>query len=376
MTAELTDAFGVNLDEAAVGRVDLLPVPDGATWGERRARILELFGDHVYGVSPPLDVELAERDVAASSGDGIAVRQSRLVMSRAGREHGVDLLALAPPRVRVVVVALNFDGNHTVSADPAVRLPATWVPDRAGVPTRGTTASDEGRGALAASWPLSLLADAGIALVTVYAGDLAPDDAGLGARSLTATLDLPTSGAPMGTIGAWAWGMRAVARHVHGMFDGVPVVALGHSRLGKAALWAAAQDEVFDAVVSNQSGCGGAALTRRRFGENIAAITTRFPHWFTPAFATYAGREHELPVDQHLLLAALAPRPVHVGSAADDLWADPAGEHAAVLAARPFYREGGGSALGYHLRPGAHALTAEDWGHYAAFLRAHVAPHG
>lgn len=205
-------------------------------------------------------------------------------------------------------------------------------------------------------WPWRRVVERGYGLASAVYTDIRPD----------ADDGRPRSPDEWGAIGQWAMALsRSLDRLVdEPRVDASKVVVIGHSRLGKVALWAAAQDERFAMAVSNNSGCGGAALSRRDVGESVEEITSRFPHWFCPGFASYAGREDALPVDQHELLALIAPRPVVVGSAAEDTWADPEGERLGAELAAPVFRLLGADPPAYCLRDGGHALRDDDWERY------------
>lgn len=188
-------------------------------------------------------------------------------------------------------------------------------------------------------------------------------------------------------IAAWAWGASRALDYLEtdASVDSQRVAVVGFSRMGKTALWAGANDVRFAAVISNESGAGGAALSNRRFGETIEDLNVRFPHWFAENYRQYNGREGALPFDQHQLLALVAPRPLYVGSADDDLWSDPRGEFLSCVAVSPIYELLGVPGLGtdamppldtpvatghvgYHIRQGRHAFTDYDWNRYLDFL--------
>jgi (4-O-methyl)-D-glucuronate---lignin esterase len=283
---------------------------------------------------------------------------------------------------------LNLFGNQTVHSDPAIRLAHGWVPNNPDLGLTDQRASEASRGMHQGRFPIEALVARGFALVTAYVGDIDPDfDDGFhnGVHAFLPPSKRQASDSP-GTLSAWAWGLSRLREALNDFprIDRERLVVFGHSRLGKAALWAAAQDEAFALAISNESGCGGATLSRRCFGERLLHINRRFPHWFCPAFHAYNDREHELPVDQHQLLALLAPRPVYVASAAGDLWADPLGEQLACEAASPVYTlfgaRGFGPAkddprapsIGYHVRPGRHDIIARDFWHYLAFAETHL----
>jgi hypothetical protein len=284
-------------------------------------------------------------------------------------------------------LGLNFSGNDTINADPAI------LAARRAAPAPG--AAPPARGSSASSWPVELILSRGFALATAYYFDIEPDRIDARKEGVRGTFAIdgkvlapgtaPQVPGEWGAIGAWAWGLSRALDYLatDADIDAAHVAVMGHSRLGKAAVWAGARDERFAIVISVQSGEGGVAITRRIFGETIARINDHFPHWFCDRYKTYNGREEALPVDGHELVALVAPRPVYVSSATEDLWSDPRGEFLAALNAEPIYRllgAGGlgvtempppdksvGQTIGYHIRTGKHSLTSDDWEHYLAF---------
>jgi hypothetical protein len=380
--------------------VDGSPVSDAETWRERRrGEILELFREHVYGRAPEaaeLRHEVLEGPAEAL--EGLATRtQARVFFAEGSAAPAMDLLLYVPRRAKgpvAVFLALNFGGNHTVHRDPAIRLPRGWVPERRGAVTRDHRATEADRGAAASRWPIETILERGYALATVYYGDIDPDfDDGF-RNGVHALFDGDGPRAPdaWGSVAAWAWGLSRALDYLETdeRIDARRAAVLGHSRLGKTALWAGAQDERFAMVISNESGCGGAALSRRRFGETVAHINAAFPHWFCQGFERYGANEDALPVDQHMLIALIAPRPVYVASAEEDRWADPRGEFLAAKHATAVYELLGAkglvaetmpavgeplvSTIGYHIRSGPHDLTDYDWRQYLDFADRHLIP--
>jgi hypothetical protein len=387
-------AFVANYDEAKVPAYTLpdplrmedgTPVTTAEQWRtQRRPEILRLFETHVFGRTPggPPPAFRAEAGPEQEALDGLALRREVTLWLAEGEAAPKLRVLLYRPRAATgrvpAFLAPNFQGNHAVSLDPGITL----NPDAKGRGSKEISA----RGAEASRWPLPLILGRGYALATFWYGDADPDfDDGF--RNGVHPLFQPagwTGSAPdeWGSIGAWAWACSRVLDHLQTdpALDARRIALLGHSRLGKTALWAGAQDERFALVVSNNSGCGGAALSRRAFGETVGRINRSFPHWFAGNFKAYNENEGACPVDQHQLIALIAPRPVCIGSAEEDRWADPRGEFLSGLHADPVYRLLTGEGLpvrempavnqpvlgriSYHLRDGKHDTTEADWRQY------------
>jgi hypothetical protein len=366
-----------NYDEARVGTYTLpdpLAGQGGAVrtrdaWPQRRLEIRELFREHVYGRSPGqperLRFDVIEENPRALSG-AATLKRVAIISMKDDREHRFDLTLFLPNRRR----------------DPA---PLFLL-----LNNRPASNTDPSRQEKSGFWPAEDLIARGYGIAALQVGELAPDDKdrfrdGV-IRLFEGTVSGPRPQNAWGALAAWAWGASRAMDYfaTDPRIDAAHVAIVGHSRGGKAALWAGAEDERFAMVVSNESGEGGAALSRRRFGETLARITESFPHWFAQNYASYAARVDALPVDQHMLVALAAPRAVYVASADEDLWSDPRGEFLSLAHASPVFALWGDPAIrpdqmpaleqplvvgrrAYHVRRGTHNLLPYDWARFADF---------
>ena len=394
-----------NYDEAKVPKYELpdpLTMRDGtkvksaSDWIEkRRPEMLELFREHVYGRSPErpsgLKFKVIQNDATAL--DGRAIRREVLItFARKEATPEATLLVYLPRNTNGPVPAfltVNFDGNHTIHPDPGISITRSWVRNIKDWGIKNNRADTRSRGAKRSRWAVEKILTRGYALATIYYGDIDPDyDDGF-SNGVHRLYPKPKPD-EWGSISTWAWGLSRCLDYLETDRDinASKVAVMGHSRLGKTALWTGAQDDRFALVISNNSGCGGASLSRREFGETVRRINTSFPHWFCDNFTKYNDRVNDLPVDQHMLIALSAPRPVYIASATGDRWADPKGEFLSGHHADPVYELFGlkgvgitrqpaadhpvGHHIGYHLRTGKHDVTDYDWEQYLKFADRHL----
>ena len=398
-----------NYDEAKVPEYKLPVILEGRNetrvsskqqWEQkRRVEILGLFAEHMFGKAPLAQINTSFR-VTTTNPSALQGKATMKIVAatftRGSVTHEMPILIFLPNAAVKPVslfIGLNFNGNHTIVSDPDVPLPGNWVRNSPDAGITDNRATERNRGSASSRWPIEMIVGSGFGVATIYNGDIDPDydDFSNGVHRLFYG-DGQTSPAPdeWGTIGAWAWGLSRAMDYFeqdHDI-DQSRVALLGHSRLGKAALWAGAQDERFAIVISNDSGCGGAALSRRRFGETVKRINESFPHWFCDNLSKYNDKEDALPFDQHMLLSLIAPRPVYVASASEDLWADPKGEYLSLYHAQEVYALYGFDPVlkpevpsigepistpvfGHHIREGGHDITEYDWRQYIAFAKLH-----
>jgi len=346
-------------------------VKDKATWEKvRRPEIIKLFEDNIYGQMPKTYSSIKysvtnENDTAM--GGKAKLKEVLIEVMNNNKPVKINLVLFVPNNVKKPVPAFLLINN------------------------RGKENTDPTRVAKSEFWPAEMLIDSGYAIAAIHVADMAPDDK---VKYVNGVLQLYpeqlTADNGMKAIGAWAWGASRVMDYFEKDkdIDARKVAIVGHSRGGKASLWAAAQDQRFAICVSNCSGNTGAALARRQFGERINRINASFPHWFNNNYKKYNNKENDLPVDQHMLIALVAPRPVYATNASKDLWADPKGTFLSLKNAEKVYALYGlksglpsnppginepvtRSPIAYHNREGEHNLTAYDWSNFIKFANYH-----
>lgn len=346
-------------------------VRDKATWEKvRRPEIIKLFETNVYGQMPKaydrLTYSVKNKNTGAMGGKAI-LKEILIEVVNKNKPVKINLVLFVPTKSRKPVPVFLLINN------------------------RGKENTDPTRAQKSGFWPAEMVIDSGYAVAAFHVSDLAPDDT---TTYVNGVLQLYpeqlTASDGMRAIGAWAWGASRVLDYFEkdADLDAKKVAIVGHSRGGKASLWAAAEDQRFAMCFTNCSGNTGTALSRRRFGETVNRINTVFPHWFARNYKKFNNNEDSLPVDQHMLIAAVAPRPLYATNATKDLWADPTGTFLSLKQAEKVYALYGinsklpanppavnqpvlTSQLGYHIREGEHNLTAYDWGNFIEFANLH-----
>jgi hypothetical protein len=365
----------------------------------RRPELKALFAHYMYGVQPPapgkVEAKVEHADPNAFAGKA-TLKEIALTIGPSGAPP-IHLLLVVPNRrtgPAPTFVGMNFCGNHAVVRDPHVRIPTWWMyPNRVGV--KDNRATEDGRGTQIDVWALEQSIDRGYAVATFYDGDIDPDetDKRAGIRPfLPESKEDVEAGQATATIMAWAWGISRAVDYLVTDKDLDPhrIAAVGHSRLGKTALLAAAFDERIALAIPLQAGCGGTAPSRSHSdkAESVKRINNSFPHWFCANFKKFNDCPDRLPFDQNCLAALVAPRPLLFSNATEDLWANPAGQFDVLRATDPVYRLLGveglaakempevgklvDSRLGYYIRPGKHSMTTDDWKVFLDFADKHL----
>ena len=338
--------------------------------GSRRREIMTLFENNIYGEMPKLYDSIRYSITNENK------------KSMEGKAHLKEvLIEVFNQRKSVKINLVLFVPNNFANPVPAFVL----------INNRSKDNTDPARITKSDFWPAEVVVDAGYAVAAFHVDDLAPDNKDLFMNGVLQLYpEQLEADHGMRAIGAWAWGASRVMDYFEKdqLIDRKKVVLVGHSRGGKASLWAAAQDERFAICVTNCSGNTGAALARRQFGERIAVINTAFPHWFNNNYKTFNDKENLLPVDQHMLISLIAPRPVYATNASEDLWADPKGTFLSLKNAEPVFLLYGlksalpkippgidnpiiQSPIAYHNRAGKHNLTVYDWTSFIKFADYH-----
>ena len=418
--------FIINYDETRIPAYTLpdplvteagRPVTDAKMWWEqRRPELLSLFENEMFGRIPTHSrdeflrqprIELRNEKKNALGGKALR-REVRLHFTAKVDGPYIDVLLYLPAAAKQSVPAfimLNFRGNQAITDEPDVLVCESWMGSQSDGSVVNYRSTEKSRGVAKSRWELEMIIDRGYALATACYHDIDPDfdDGFQNGVHPYFFKDGQKRPAPneWGSIGAWAWGLSRILDYLETepAVDSKRVAVAGHSRLGKTALWAGAQDQRFAAVIANNSGFGGGSLSKRFFGETIEICNYLRPHWYCGNFTYYDNNSSSLPFDQHELLALIAPRPVYLAVAENDRAADPKGEFLTALNANAVYRLLGtpgigdipelnaavkngkmiysaplpplnkptGATIGFHIRTGGHDVTAYDWEQYLNF---------
>jgi pimeloyl-ACP methyl ester carboxylesterase len=341
-------------------------VKNANSWkGKRRDEILELFRSNVFGRVPETsyreDFKIIATDKNAIGG-AATLKQVDITISSGERSLAIHLSLFTP--------------NNALKPSPAFLL----------INNRGPAVVDVTRKVRSEFWPVEEVIARGYAIAAFNNSDVDQDKYDEFKDGIHAVLDRKRQDDSWGTIAAWAWGASRCMDYLvkDKDIDAGKVAVVGHSRGGKTALWAGAEDSRFAMVISNESGCTGAALARRRLGETVAQINKSFPHWFCTNYKKYNNNENALPVDMHMLLSLTAPRALYVACAGDDLWGDPRGSYLALFNAVPVFDLLGKKSdipesmppmnkplisgnVAYHVRDGGHNMLVKDWNWFMDF---------
>jgi dienelactone hydrolase len=377
---------------------------------ERRPELIRLFQYYMYGQLPPKPAALSSKversDPAAFGGKATL---TEVTVKFDPPEAPPIYLMLVVPNHRTkrapVVLAINYFGNHTLIRDKKIRLADNWMPER-GAGVVANRATEASRGTWAEIWRIEEVIDRGYAVATFYNGDVDPDTPD--ERGLQKYSRQDDRANDCGSIGAWAWGLQRAVDYLVTVpeIDPQRIIVTGHSRMGKAALLAAAFDERIALAIPHQAGCGGSAPGRARIAigkpyntldtlktrppETVADINEKFPHWFNARFKEFNRQPERLPFDQNCPVALCAPRPVLFTNGRADTWINPAGQFEVLRGAAAVYRLLGAGdfnaealpedgrfidgTLAFYLRPGAHSLLKEDWKVFLDFADKHLGP--